>query len=153
MSAIFNKSSWNHIWKTWRPIIQSYIMIWSGFTYVIEWEQGVNALADDNLEAWIVSHIWTFIVNMALKDIEETKIGKSEDGSKIDILLKLRNSSRKILAGEVVRTGDIHDRKYLRDRMKLLKFMKDMFDLMIESLPPITIKNYESLCTFGIQLF
>ncbi|CAG8702415.1 9040_t:CDS:2 [Funneliformis caledonium] len=121
--------------------------------FVNEWEQGVNALADDNLEAWIVSHIWTFIVDMALKDIEETKIGKSEGGSKIDILLKLRNSSREILAGEVARTGDIHDRKYLGDRMKLLKLMKDMFDLMIESLPPTTIENYESLCTFGIQLF
>ncbi|CAG8636665.1 14387_t:CDS:2, partial [Ambispora leptoticha] len=105
--------------------------------FVIEWEQGVNALADDNLEAWIVSHVWTFIVDMALKDIEETKIG----------------NSREILAGEVTRTGDIHDRKYLGDRMKLLKLMKDMFDLIIESLPPTTIENYESLCTFGIQLF
>ena len=36
----------------------------------------MNALAEDNLEAWIVSHVWTFIVDMALKDIEETKIGK-----------------------------------------------------------------------------
>ncbi|CAG8451269.1 15324_t:CDS:10 [Cetraspora pellucida] len=142
--------------------------------FVIEWEQGVNALAEDNLEAWIVSHVWTFIVNMALKDIEETKIGKSDGGSfaskmrknkkrkigksiirgrKIDILLKLRNSSREILAGEVARTGDIHDKKYLGDRIKLLKLMKDMFDTIIESLPPTTIENYESLCTFGIQLF
>ncbi|CAG8459959.1 7489_t:CDS:10, partial [Racocetra fulgida] len=102
---------------------------------VIEWEQGVNALAEDNLEAWIVSHVWTFIVDMALKDIEETKIGKE------------------ILAGEVARTGGIHDKKYLGDRMKLLKLMKDMFDTIIESLPPTTIKNYECLCTFGIQLF
>ncbi|CAG8709332.1 26634_t:CDS:10 [Dentiscutata erythropus] len=142
--------------------------------FVIEWEQGVNALAEDNLEAWIVSHVWTFIVDMALKDIEETKIGKSDGGSfaskmrknkkrkigksiirgrKIDILLKLRNSSREILAGEVARTGDIHDKKYLGDRIKLLKLMKDMFDTIIESLPPTTIENYESLCTFGIQLF
>jgi len=37
--------------------------------------------------------------------------------------------------------------------MKLLKLMKDMFDLIIESLSPITIENYGSLCTFGIQLF
>ncbi|CAG8595081.1 9366_t:CDS:2, partial [Dentiscutata heterogama] len=42
--------------------------------FVIEWEQGVNALAEDNLEAWIVSHVWTFIVDMALKDIEENGI-------------------------------------------------------------------------------
>ncbi|CAG8516455.1 12343_t:CDS:10 [Dentiscutata heterogama] len=142
--------------------------------FVIEWEQGVNALAEDNLEAWIVSHVWTFIVDMALKDIEETKIGKSDGGSsaskmrknkkrkvgktvirgrKIDILLKLRNSSREILAGEVARTGDIHNKKYLGDRIKLLKLMKDMLDIIIESLPPTTIENYRSLCTFGIQLF
>lgn len=43
---------------------------------VIEWEQGVNALAEDNLEAWIISHVWTFIVDMALKDIEEARVGK-----------------------------------------------------------------------------
>ncbi|CAG8442457.1 9320_t:CDS:2 [Funneliformis mosseae] len=85
---------------------------------------------------------------MILKNIKETKIGK-----KIDILLKLRNSSREILAGEVTRTGDIYNRKYLGDRIKLLKLMKDMFDLMIESILPITIENYKSLCIFGIQLF
>ncbi|CAG8554028.1 17291_t:CDS:10 [Cetraspora pellucida] len=142
--------------------------------FVIEWEQGVNALAEDNLEAWIVSHVWTFIIDMALKDIEETKIGKSDGGSsaskmrknkkrkvgktiirgrKIDILLKFRNSSREILAGEVARTGDIHNKKYLGDRIKLLKLMKDMLDIIIESIPPTTIDNYRSLCTFGIQLF
>lgn len=85
---------------------------------------------------------------------KKRKIGKSViRGRKIDILLKLRNSSREILAGEVARTGDIHDKKYLTDRMKLLKLMKDMLDLIIESLPPTTIDNYRSLCTFGIQLF
>ncbi|CAG8711137.1 10415_t:CDS:2, partial [Funneliformis mosseae] len=128
--------------------------------FVIEWEQGVNALAEDNLEAWIVSHVWTFIVDMALKDIEETKIGKSDGGSsaskmrqKNRHITKLRNSSREILAGEVARTGDIHNKKYLGDRIKLLKLMKDMLDIIIESLPPTTIENYRSLCTFGIQLF
>ncbi|CAG8534046.1 10434_t:CDS:2, partial [Ambispora leptoticha] len=154
-----------------------YDLVWIHLVFnkfVIEWEQGVNALADDNLEAWIVSHVWTFIVDMALKDIEETRIGKSDGGSyaskmrknkkrkigksvirgrKIDILLKLRNSSREILASEVARTEDIHDKKYLGDKMKLLKLMKDMIDLIIESLPSTTIENYESLCTFGIQLF
>ncbi|GBC02290.1 hypothetical protein RclHR1_04540014 [Rhizophagus clarus] len=141
--------------------------------FVIEWEQGVNALAEDNLEAWIVSHVWTFIVDMALKDIEEARIGKSDGDSfasktrknkkeksgnllfsgKIDILLKLCNSSREIFAGEVARTGGIHDKKYLSDRMKLLKLMKGMLDLIIESLPPTSVDNYRSLCTFGIQLF
>ena len=62
------------------------------------------------------------------------------------MLLKLRNSSKEILAGEVVRTDDIHDKK-------ILKLMKDMFDLIIESLPSTIIENYGSLCTFGIQLF
>lgn len=63
---------------------------------------------------------------------KKRKIGKSViRGRKIDILLKLRNSSREILAGEVVRTGDIHNKKYLTDRMKLLKLMKDMLDLII----------------------
>ncbi|CAI2177333.1 1221_t:CDS:2 [Funneliformis geosporum] len=96
--------------------------------FAIEWKQGANALAEDNLEAWIVSHVWTFVIDMALKDIEETRIGKSDGSSsaskirkenqrichsKIDLLLKLRNSSKEILAGEVARTGDIHDKKSL----------------------------------------
>ncbi|CAG8456414.1 17372_t:CDS:2 [Acaulospora colombiana] len=38
--------------------------------FVIESEQGVNALADNNLEAWIESYV-NFIVDMALKDNEE----------------------------------------------------------------------------------
>ncbi|RHZ83993.1 hypothetical protein Glove_86g108 [Diversispora epigaea] len=64
------------------------------FETVIKWEQGVNTLADDNLEGWIVI-----------------------------------------------------------DRMKLLKLMKDMLDLINKSLLPTTVENYRSLCTFGIQLF
>ncbi|GES90137.1 hypothetical protein RCL_jg23922.t1 [Rhizophagus clarus] len=31
--------------------------------------------------------------------------------------------------------------------------MKGMLDLIIESLPPTSVDNYRSLCTFGIQLF
>ncbi|CAJ0826389.1 21943_t:CDS:10 [Entrophospora sp. SA101] len=162
--------------ETYNPELH-YDMEWIRLVFnkfVIEWEQGVNALAEDNLEAWLVSHVWTFVIDMALKDIEETRIGKSDGsssaskirknkkrkigesvirGRKIDLLLKLRNSSKEILAGEAARTGDIHDKKYLEDRMKLLKLTKDMLDLIIESLPPTTIENYRSLCTFGIQLF
>ncbi|CAJ0843636.1 1858_t:CDS:10, partial [Entrophospora sp. SA101] len=151
--------------ETYNPELH-YDMEWIRLVFnkfVIEWEQGVNALAEDNLEAWLVSHVWTFVIDMALKDIEETRIGKSDGsssaskirknkkrkigesvirGRKIDLLLKLRNSSKEILAGEAARTGDIHDKKYLEDRMKLLKLTKDMLDLIIESLPPTTIENY-----------
>nr|CAG8567381.1 4264_t:CDS:2 [Entrophospora candida] len=126
---------------------------------------GVNALAEDNLEPWLVSHVWIFVIEVVLKDIEEIRIGKSDGGSsaskirknkkrkigesvirgrKIDLLLKLCNSSREILAGKVARTGDIHDKKSLKDRMKLLKLMKDMLDLIIESLPSTTIENYRT---------
>ncbi|CAG8574909.1 10_t:CDS:2 [Funneliformis mosseae] len=85
---------------------------------------------------------------------KKRKIGETViRGRKIDLLLKLCNSSKEILAEEVARTGDIHDTKYLEDRMKLLKLTKDMLDLIIESLPPTTIENYRSLCMFGIQLF
>ncbi|CAH1758673.1 10513_t:CDS:2 [Entrophospora sp. SA101] len=112
---------------------------------------------------WLVSHVWIFVIEVILKDIEEIRIGKSDGGSsaskirknkkrkigesvirgrKIDLLLKLCNSSREILAGKVARTGDIRDKKTLKNRMKLLKLMKDMPDLIIESLPSTTIENY-----------
>jgi len=58
-----------------------------------------------------------------------------------------------MLVGEVARTGDIHSKKYLIDRVKLLKLMKDMLELIIELVPPTTIENYKNLCTFGIQLY
>ncbi|CAG8674246.1 11498_t:CDS:2, partial [Paraglomus brasilianum] len=98
--------------------------------FVIEWEQGMNALADDN---------WKHGLSEGSSYASKMRKNKKE---------KLENPlfiSREILAGEVTRTGDIHDKKYLGDRMKLLKLMKDMFDLIIESLPPTTIENYESL--------
>ncbi|CAG8520937.1 7909_t:CDS:2, partial [Racocetra persica] len=81
----------------------------------------------------------------AVQDDIKKYIMKYYKGRKVDILLKLCNSSIEILAEEVARTGDIHDKKYLGDRIKLLKLIKDMFDTIIKSLPPTTIENYESL--------
>nr|CAG8481774.1 12747_t:CDS:2 [Entrophospora candida] len=107
----------------------------------------VNALAEDNLEPWLVSHVWIFVIEVVLKDIEEIRIGKSDGGSSASKIRKnkkrkIGESFKEILAGKVARTGDIHDKKSLKDRMKLLKLMKDILDLIIESLPSTTIENY-----------
>ncbi|KAF0477185.1 hypothetical protein F8M41_024262 [Gigaspora margarita] len=82
--------------------------------FVIEWEQDMNVLAKDNLEAWLVCHVWTFIINMALKILKEQEL-ESQMKRKINLLLKNHNSSREILAGEVARTRDIHDKKFVID--------------------------------------
>ncbi|CAG8813632.1 10020_t:CDS:2, partial [Dentiscutata erythropus] len=67
---------------------------------VIEWEQSVNALAKDNLEAWFVSHVWTFIIDMALKDIEGMRIEKSDGGSSAS---KIRKNKQRKIGESVIR--------------------------------------------------
>ncbi|CAG8700012.1 15055_t:CDS:2, partial [Cetraspora pellucida] len=122
-----------------------------------KWKLSSSRFVEDVLYDWAVAHhseplAHSFILDTDCQEVMD-RFSLEEKGRKIDILLKLCNNSREILASEVVRTGDIHDRKYLGDRMKQLKLIKDIFNLIIKSLSPITIGNYKSLCTVGIQLF